>query len=90
MESLRFLAVMLSTILSGTLGNLYDLYLMTSLTLMCLCLYFFWPITLLGVKFMKCLVQVQWSSLRPTQLPLMCVELATSPSGVSMVVWRMC
>ena len=30
------------------------------------------------------LVQVQWSSLRPTQLSLMCVELATSPSGVSM------
>ena len=39
---------------------------------------------------MQWLVQVQWSSLRPTQLPLMCVELATSPSGVSMVVWRMC
>ena len=34
---------------------------------------------------MQCLVQVQWSSLRPTQLPLMCVELATSPSGVSMM-----
>ena len=33
-------------------------------------------------------LQVQWSSLRPTQLPLMCVELATSPSGVSMMVWR--
>ena len=38
--------------------------------------------------FMQCLVQVQWSSLRPTQLPLMCVELATSPSGVSMMGWR--
>ena len=25
-------------------------------------------------------MQVQWSSLRPTQLPLMCVELVTSPS----------
>ena len=35
-------------------------------------------------------LQVQWSSLRPTQLPLMCVELATSPSGVSMMEWRMC
>ena len=35
-------------------------------------------------------VQVQWSSLRPTQLPLMCVELATSPSGVSMMVWGRC
>ena len=31
-------------------------------------------------------VQVQWSSLRPTQLPLMCVELVTSPSGVSMML----
>ena len=40
--------------------------------------------------FMHCLMQVQWSSLRPTQLPLICVELATSPSGVSMVGWRMC
>ena len=38
----------------------------------------------------RCLVQVQWSSLRPTQLPLMCVELVASPSGVSMMVWRMC
>ena len=40
---------------------------------------------------MQCLVlQVQWSSLRPThgQLPLMCVELATSPSGVSIVVCK--
>ena len=34
--------------------------------------------------FMQWLVQVQWSSLRPTQLPLMYVELATSPLGVSM------
>ena len=34
-------------------------------------------------------VKVQWSSLRPTQLPLMCVELATSPSGVSMMeLWE--
>ena len=40
--------------------------------------------------FMQCLVQVQWSSLRPTHLPLMCVELATSPSGVSMMVWKEC
>ena len=31
-------------------------------------------------------VQVQWSSLRPTQLPLMCVELETLPSGVNMMV----
>ena len=35
-------------------------------------------------------VQVQWSSPRPTQLPLMCVELAISPSGVSMRAWREC
>ena len=35
---------------------------------------------------MQLLVQVQWSSLRPIQLPLMCVELATSPSGVSVMV----
>ena len=39
------------------------------------------------VVFMQRIVEVQRSSLRPTQLPLMCVELATSPSGVSMVMW---
>ena len=38
---------------------------------------------------MQWFVQVQWSSLRPTQLPLMCVELATSLSGVSILVWGM-
>ena len=47
---------------------------MTPLTFMCFCGV---PITLVS---MKLLVQVQWSSLRLTQLPLMCVELATSPS----------
>ena len=31
------------------------------------------------------LVQLQFPSPRPTQLPLTCVELATSPSGASMV-----
>ena len=35
-------------------------------------------------------VQVRWSSLRPTQMPLMCVELVASPSGVNMRVCRMC
>ena len=35
------------------------------------------------------IVQALSPSLRPTQLPLMCAELATSPSGVSMMVWRM-
>ena len=38
--------------------------------------------------FLQLLVTVQCSSLRPIQLPLTCVELATSPSGVSTMVWE--
>ena len=84
MEPLRFLAVMLSTIVPGTAVTYNDTtdinvlvwggYTFSGLSHWCPC--------------MQWLVQVQWSSLRPTQLPLMCVELATSPSGVSMMVWK--
>ena len=93
MESFEFLAVILSLILSGTVGTslspcareLYILYICTVDNIMVLYVSLY-----LQLVFMPCLVQVQWSSLRPTQLPLMCVELATSPSGVSMMGWRMC
>ena len=81
MELLNFLAVsvMLSWVLTGTVGticSILHLYITH-------CLYA--PISIQLVSCSIYLVQVQWSSIRPTQLPLMCVELATSPSGVSMV-----
>ena len=76
MKYFKFLAVLLSLIMLREEGNLHPMSIK--------------PVVVMSVPIRvlipQCLMQVQWSSLRPTQPPLMCVELVTSPSGVSMMV----